>query len=75
MEGKVKNTMQFQGLLFVLSVVVLFCYFISISDCSYRRRKNIFVGQSSCVQESKKETVLRLLVFFLLMFLFTGMQI
>lgn len=49
--------------LFVLSVVVLFCYFISISGCSYRRRKNIFVGQSSCIQESKKETVLRLLFF------------
>lgn len=49
--------------LFVLSVVVLFCYFISISGCSYRRRKNIFVGQSSCLQESKKETVLRLLFF------------
>lgn len=41
--------------LFVLSVVVLFCYFVSISGCSYRRRKNIFVGQSSCLQESKKK--------------------
>jgi len=50
--------------LFVLSVVVLFCYFISISGCSYRRRKNIFVGQSSCLQESRKETVLRLLFVF-----------
>lgn len=50
--------------LFVLSVMVLFCYFISISGCSYRRRKNIFCWTKLLLKRELKRDCFKVVFFF-----------